>query len=233
MDFGELYRATLIQRYKRFLADCRLDNGETITTTCPNTGALLGCCDPGSTIWLSKSDKPTRKYAYTWELTERPGLGLTGINTSRPNALVEEAIKDGKIPGLLGYTSIRREVKYGINSRIDLLLEASEKPNCYVEVKNVTFMRQPGVAEFPDCKTERGTKHLIEMSAMVRQGHRAVMVYLIQNASPDRFTLAGDLDPVYAKTYAEARKAGVEAIALTSEITHSHITVRRQIPVTT
>ncbi len=158
-------------------------------------------------------------------------MGLTGINTGRPNALVAEAIDAGKIKDLVGYESMRREVKYGENSRIDLLLEGNDKPACYVEVKNVTFMRHRGLAEFPDCRTERGTKHLREMAGMVRMGYRAVMVYLIQNATAEQFAIADDLDPIYAKSYIEARNLGVEAIALTCDINLQNITVLRQITI--
>jgi sugar fermentation stimulation protein A len=227
---GPLFRATLILRYKRFLADCRLDSGEVITTACPNTGSLLGCCEPGSTVWLSHSTSATRKYPYTWELVERP-FGLVGINTARPNAIVEAAIVAGTIARLSGYAKLRREVKYGINSRIDMLLSDEDKPDCYVEVKNVTFIRKPELAEFPDCRTERGEKHLREMSDMVKAGHRAVMVYLVQCAAPTQFTLARDLDPAYAKAYLLAWAAGVEALALSCNISTSSIVATHEIPI--
>jgi sugar fermentation stimulation protein A len=226
-----LIPATLIKRYKRFLADVQLDSGELLTATCPNTGTMLGMTEPGLRIHLSKSDSPTRKYAHTWHITEKPGIGLVGIDTSLPNRITEEAITAKAIPELSGYESIRREVKYGENSRIDLLLEGGGKPACYVEVKNVTLVRQPGLAEFPDCRTDRGAKHLREMSEMVRQGHRAVMVYLIQCANPDRFTLTADLDPTYVEAYKLARKAGVEAIALTCHVNLDSITPKAQVPV--
>ncbi len=179
-----LMPATLIRRYKRFLADVRLETGETVTATCPNTGTMLGLCDEGARVWLSRSDSLTRKYAHTWHLTERADVGLVGIDTSLPNRIAEEAITARLLPELAGYAGMRREVKYGANSRIDLLLEGQDRPTCYVEVKNVTLIRQPALAEFPDCATARGTKHLAEMSEMVRAGHRAVMLYVIQCANP-------------------------------------------------
>src|SRR5262245_25139979 len=176
-------RGTLIQPYKRCLADVRLDDGRTVTASCPNTGSMLGLTAPGSVVWLSESDSPTRKYRFTWELVEADlgkGPTLVGINTGHPNKLVAEAIAAGRVKAVGGYPGLRREVKYGKNSRIDLLLECADKGLCYVEVKNVHFSRKHGLAEFPDSVTERGAKHLAEMSDMVRAGHRAVMVYLIQ-----------------------------------------------------
>lgn len=227
-----LIPATLLRRYKRFLADVRLHSGEEITATCPNTGTMLGLCDPGTNVWLSRSDNPARKYAHTWHLAEKPGIGLVGIDTSLPNRIAEDAISAGLLPGLSGYTALRREVKYGSNSRIDLLLEGGDGPPCYVEAKNVTLIRQPGLAEFPDCATARGTKHLAELAEMVRAGHRAVMLYVIQCASPERFSLTPDLDPVYFEAFREARKAGVEAMAFTCHVKLDSISFQAQVPVT-
>jgi sugar fermentation stimulation protein A len=225
-----LMRGTLIRRYKRFLADVNLDTGETITAACPNTGTMLGLTTPGLKVWLSRSDSQTRKYPHTLEIIERNDVGLIGINTVHPNGLVEEAIKAIKIPELAGYASIRREVKYGENSRIDLLLEGKGRPPCYVEVKNVTLYRQPQLAEFPDCKTERGEKHLREMAEMVRQGCRAVMVYCIQGGRPDAFTLTPDLDRAYFNSFLTARHAGVEAIALTCHVSPDRIEISGTVP---
>lgn len=223
-----LVRGRLVQRYKRFLADVVLDDGREITATCPNTGAMLGLCDPGLSIWLSESASPTRKYAHTWELVEY-GTGkarsFVGINTSHPNAIVAEAIAGGLIPQLSGYAGQRREVKYGQSSRIDLLLEDPAKGKAYVEVKNVHLLREKGLAEFPDCKTERGVKHLAELTGMVRAGHRAVMIYLIQRSDAKRFRAASDIDPRYAAALKDARAAGVEAYAVTCRLSPESITV--------
>ncbi len=212
-----LIPATLVQRYKRFLCDVRLDSGETLTATCPNTGSMLGLTSPGSRVWLSRSSAPTRKYPHTWEMIEigaEPDTTLVGINAHRPNAIVSEGISLGAVPELAGYASMRREVKYGRNSRIDLLLEAgTDGRSCYVEVKNVHFSRRQDVAEFPDSKTERGVKHLAELSDMVAAGHRAVMVYLIQRGDAESFTISADIDPAYAEAYIKARAAGVEMLA--------------------
>lgn len=232
MEFASpLIRGTLMRRYKRFLADVRLEDGSFVTATCPNTGTMLGLTDPGMTIHMSRSDSPTRKYAHTWEMTDRPGFGLIGINTGRPNYLVEKAITSGLIDSLAGYDGIRREVKYGTNSRIDLLLEKEGKPPCYVEVKNVTLYRKPKLAEFPDCVTERGTKHLFELAEMVKQGHRAVMVYCIQGGGAEAFALTPDIDPVYDDAFRKARAQGVEAIAVTCHVGLERISATGTVPV--
>jgi sugar fermentation stimulation protein A len=207
-----LIRGTLIRRYKRFLADVALDSGAEMTVHCPNPGAMLGMTDPGIEVWLSKSDNPKRKLSHTWELAHVDG-GLTGVNTLAANRIGAEAIGHGKIPELEEYANIRREVKYGKNSRVDLLLEAKDRPACYVEIKNVHLMREAGLAEFPDSVTARGTKHLGELAAMVKAGHRAVMLYVVQRQDCDRFALAADIDPTYAAAFADAQAHGVEAIA--------------------
>lgn len=228
-----LIRGRLIKRYKRFLADVVLDDGREITATCPNTGSMLGLCDPGMTIWVSVSVSPTRKYAHTWELVEL-GQGksrsFVGINTGHPNAIVSEAITGGLLPPLSGYATSRREVKYGQSSRIDLLLEDPAKGLAYVEVKNVHLLRKPGLAEFPDSKTERGVKHLAELTDMVRAGHRAVMIYLIQRGDCVRFRTAADIDPKYATALIAARNAGVEAYAVTCRLSPQAIEVDRVLP---
>lgn len=228
-----LLRGRLIKRYKRFLADVTLDTGgEQVTATCPNTGSMLGLGEPGATVWLSESASPTRKYPHTWELVEADlgrGPVLVGINTNHPNRLVSEALASNAIPELAGYATMRREVKYGKASRIDILLEDPAKGLAYVEIKNVHLSRTPGLAEFPDSKTERGVKHLAELSAMVAAGHRAVMLYLIQRDDAEAFTLAGDIDPRYATAFAAARAAGVEAIAYACRVTPSEIDLARAV----
>lgn len=226
-----LIRGRLLKRYKRFLVDVTLDSGETVTAACPNTGSMLGLTEPGNVVWLSRSRSPTRKYPHTWELLDLPGHGLVGINTGHPNRIVTEAIKAGRMPEFTGYAGLRNEVNYGRNSRIDLLLDDSARPPCYVEVKNVHLFRRPRLAEFPDCVTERGTKHLAELAGMAAAGARAAMVYLIQAESPARFALAGDLDPAYLKAFRGARQAGVEAFAYCCKVTTGEITAVRAIPV--
>jgi sugar fermentation stimulation protein A len=223
-----LIPATLIRRYKRFLADVTLPNGEEITAHVANPGAMTGLDAPGSKVWLSKSDNPKRKLRYSWELVEvdfGTGAEPVGVNTAHPNALVGEALQAKTIPELAGYTSIRREVKYGKNSRIDFLLESEGQPPCYVEIKNVHLMRTPGLAEFPDSVTARGAKHLDELASMVEAGARAVMLYLIQIGSAERFALARDIDRAYGQAFDYARKVGVEAFAWKCAISPESIDV--------
>ena len=227
-------RGTLIQRYKRFLADVCLEDGRTVTATCPNTGSMLGLTSPGSTVWLSQSDSPTRKYRFTWEMVEADlgrGPTLVGINTQHPNALVAEAMSARRIKALSGYPAFRREVRYGENSRIDILLECATKGLCYVEVKNVHLSRRHGLAEFPDSVTVRGTKHLMEMTNMVRAGHRAVMLFLIQRGDAKRLALARDVDANYGVAFDAAVAAGVEAIALRCRLSTDEIVVDRPVPI--
>lgn len=229
-----LVRGRLVRRYKRFLADVFLADGTAVTVNCPNTGSMLGLTEPGSAIWLSESDKPTRKYRYTWEMIEADlgeGATLVGINTGHPNRIVAEAIAAGEIAELSGFSGLRREVRYGLASRVDILLEDAKRGSAYVEIKNVHLSRKHGLAEFPDCVTERGAKHLRELSDMVREGHRAVMVFLIQRADAHRFDLAADLDPGYAAAFAAAREAGVEALAYRCSLSPEGIGLDRRVPI--
>lgn len=212
-----LVPARLIRRYKRFLADVTLNDGMDITASVPNTGSMMGLTTPGSRVWLSRSDDPKRKYAHRLEIVEADGT-LVGINTGLPNRLTEEAISRGLIDDLADYPELKREQKYGENSRIDILLSAPDRPLAYVEVKNVHMRRHPGLAEFPDTVTKRGAKHLDELARMVAAGHRAIMVYLIQRADCERFALCDDLDPAYCAAFERAKTAGVEAFAVRCQI---------------
>jgi sugar fermentation stimulation protein A len=226
--------ATLVRRYKRFLADVVLPSGEEITVHVANPGAMLGLASPGSRVWLSKSANAKRKLAYSWELVEvdlGAGREVVGIDTGHPNRLVAEALAAGLIPDLAGYASIRREVKYGRASRVDFLLEGEGRAPCYVEVKNVHLMRASGLAEFPDCVTARGARHLEELADMVAAGHRAVMLFVIQIGSATAFRLARDLDPGYGRAFDRARERGVEAIAWACGLTTAGIEVARQVPI--
>ncbi len=225
-----LVRGTLTRRYKRFLADVVLDDGRVVVAHCANSGSMAGLCAPGSEVWLSPAEAAGRKLLYTWELVRADGT-LVGINTGRPNALVAEAIAAGAIPELLGYAAVRREVKYGVNSRIDLLLEGNGRPCCYVEVKSVTMRRDPaGPAEFPDAVTARGAKHLRELAAMAAAGARAVMLFLVQRADCTSFALAGDIDPLYAAAFRSASQAGVEALCYACRVDPEGIEVAQSLP---
>lgn len=235
----ELVPATLIRRYKRFLADVALADGTIITAHVANPGAMTGLQAEGARVWLSKSANLTRKLPYSWELVEVDfgnGNELTGVNTMHPNPVVAEALAAGTIPELAGYATIRREVKYGrvLNgkgSRVDFLLEDPSKPPCYVEVKNVHLMRRQGVAEFPDSVTARGAKHLDELAEMVASGARAVMLFVIQIGSARSFTLARDIDPAYGRAFDKARAAGVETLAWTCELSRQEIRLARPVPI--
>jgi sugar fermentation stimulation protein A len=229
-----LIPARLIRRYKRFLADVTLASGEEITVHVANPGSMIGLAAPGSRVWLSKSASATRKLPYSWELVEvnfGTGPELVGVNTGHPNLLVAEALAVKAIPDLASYASIRREVKYGKNSRVDFLLEQPGAPPCYVEVKNVHLMRRPGLAEFPDCVTARGAKHLDELGAMVTAGGRAMMLFVIQIGSATRFSLARDIDPGYGAAFDHARKMGVASLAWKCAISREGIEIASPIPI--
>jgi len=219
----------LSRRYKRFLADVELENGEVVVAHCANPGSMLGLADPGSEVWLSPSRNPARKLKYSWELIAVDGH-LVGINTALPNGIVEEAIRAGSIAELTGYAGLRREVRYGRNSRIDLLLEDESRPPCYVEVKNVHLKRKPEAAEFPDSVTARGTKHLIELTEAAEAGARSVMLYLVQRGDCDRLEIAADIDPVYESTLREAMGRGVEALCYSCKVGRETIVVDRRLP---
>ncbi len=222
-----LIPGTLVRRYKRFLADVLLEDGREVTAHCANPGAMIGLMEPGSDVWLSPATNQKRKLKYSWELL-RVGEGLVGINTALPNAIVTEAIDGGKIPELAGYDSLRREVKYGRNSRIDILLEGGGKIPCYVEVKNVHLKRSKS-AEFPDSVTKRGAKHLVELGDMVEAGNRAVMFYLIQREDCDSFSIAADIDPEYDAGLKVAVSRGVEIFCYRCKLSTEEILLDRPI----
>ncbi|MEE8388509.1 MAG: DNA/RNA nuclease SfsA [Acidiferrobacterales bacterium] len=227
-----LLEARLIQRYKRFLADVELPNGSQLTAHTPNTGAMLGCAEPGSRVWLRDTANPKRKYIYSWELVEASSGALVGINTGLPPKLVQEAIADGRIAELQGYKILRREVRYGLeNSRIDLLLQDGSAPDCYVEVKNVTAITQGGVAIFPDAVSARGSKHLRELMQMVKQGYRAVIFYCVQRQDAESLSPADVIDPEYGETLRRAMAAGVEAIAYRATVSPQEIRLADRLPV--
>jgi sugar fermentation stimulation protein A len=235
MQFASpLIPATLIRRYKRFLADVVLPGGEEMTVHVANPGAMTGLAAPGSRIFLSKSSDAARKLAYSWELVEvdfGSGPEFVGVNTSAANRLAAEALGADLIPGLRGYASIRREVRYGQGCRVDYLLEGADRPPCYVEVKNVHLMRQRGLAEFPDSVTARGTRHLEALAEVAQACGRAAMLFIVQIGSSLRFSLARDIDPRYASAFDRARSRGVEAMAWRCEVTRDGIAVRNEIPI--
>jgi sugar fermentation stimulation protein A len=216
-----LRRGRLVRRYKRFLADVVFDapsgEGQEETVHVANPGAMSGLAEPGAIVWCSKSPSKTRKLAYSWELAEIGGT-LVDVNTSRPNRLVAEALAGGAIPELAGYAAIRAEVAYGARSRVDFLLEQPGRPPCWVEVKGATLSRKPGLAEWPDCVSARGARHLAELEARVACGDRAAVLFVIQRADCDRFAVAADLDAAFAQALDRAARAGVEVLAYGCEL---------------
>lgn len=225
-----LIPATLIRRYKRFLADIRLDDGQEVTAHCANPGSMMGLAEPGMRIWVEPNDDPKKKLKYGWRLVDHANGHFTGVDTSVPNRALRAALEAGEVAGLDSYEHVRAEVKYGQNSRIDFLLQGAGRRDAYIEVKSVTLMRQPGLAEFPDSVTARGAKHLAELAQMARAGHRAVMLYLIQRTDAQTFALAADIDPAYAAAFASARDAGVEALAFDTVISPEGVTLGRAVP---
>jgi len=225
-----LIEGRLIRRYKRFLADVQLP-GEVVTASCPNTGAMLGCAAAGSRVWLSEHDNAGRKYRHTWQIVEA-GEVLVGINTGLPNKLVEEAIVDGVIPELGGYATLRREVAYGEEaSRVDFVLDGGRRKSCYVEVKNVTAAVKNGVALFPDCVSDRGSRHLRELMRIKAAGLRPVQLYCVQRADVGEVRPADAIDAEYGRTLREAIDAGVEVLAYRARVTPSEIRIEARIPV--
>lgn len=227
-----LIQARLIRRYKRFLADCRLEDGREVTAHCPNPGAMLGLKDEGARIWLLPNDDPKKKLNFGWRLVELPGGHFAGIDAGLPNRLVADALAEGRIEGLHGYGTIRPEQRYGDeNSRIDFLLSEPGRPDAFVEVKNCHLRRDSDWAEFPDCVTARGAKHLRELTRIAENGGRAVMLYVVQRTDCARFRLAPDLDPAYAQAFDTARAAGVEVLCHSTDISPDGITLTGPLPV--
>ncbi len=219
MDFETpLIETRLLRRYKRFLADVETDDGSIITVHCPNPGAMLGLDQPGSRAWISDSMNPMRKLRHTLELVEADGE-MVGIHTGRTNRLAREAIENGLVDLLPPGAKIRAEQRYGQNSRIDFLLEAIDGSKTFVEVKNVHLVRDPGLYEFPDSVTARGAKHLADLAAEVHNGHRAIMLYVIQRMDGDQFSIARDIDPGYQAAFRTALDKGVEALAIKCHVT--------------
>ncbi len=223
-----LVRGTLIRRYKRFLADIRLEDGSEVTAHCANPGAMLGVVDPGLPVWLLESSDTKRKLRWSWELVETEGT-LLGVNTAAPNRLVPEALARAGIAELLGYETVRREVAYGLRSRLDLLLSTPGRPICYLEIKNV-HLKRGHWAEFPDCVTERGARHMGELATMVRAGHRAVVLFVVQRGDCRGFRVAGDLDPAYNRAFEAARAAGVEALCYGCDVSEAGIEIAAPLP---
>jgi sugar fermentation stimulation protein A len=218
-----LVPGVLVRRYKRFLADVTLTDGTEVTAHCANPGSMMGLADPGMRVWLEPNDDPKKKLKFGWRLVEHADGHFTGVDTAVPNRMLRAALDAREVPGLDTFDTLHAEVPYGEKSRIDFLLEREGHAKTYVEVKSVTLSRQPGMAEFPDSVTARGTKHLNELAKMVRAGHRAVMLYIIQRTDCCRMTLAADIDPAYAAAWSGATSLGVETVAIDCQVTPQEI----------
>lgn len=236
MIFPEpLVKARLVRRYKRFLADAELADGSLVTAHVANPGAMLGLIDPGNRILLSRATSPTRKLAFSWELVEAPlpgGSQWVGVDTLRPNRLVAEAFREGRLPPLSGYETLRPEVRYGTASRVDFLATGEGVAPCHVEVKNCHMMREAGLAEFPDCVAARSARHMEDLAAVVAQGGRALLVVVVQMRA-ERFDVARDIDPAFDRAFSAARAAGVEAHAYACEVGPDGVAIDREIPIAT
>jgi sugar fermentation stimulation protein A len=229
LAWPELTKGNLIRRYKRFMADVLLENGETVTVHCPNSGKMLTCCREGRPVYLSRSENPARKFPFTWEMIEMPD-SLVVVNTLRANTTVKAALERGLIPELEGYSVIRSEFPYGKKSRIDLLLTGPDRAPCLVEIKSSTLVEK-GVARFPDAVTVRGLKHLMELRDAVKNGYRCVMFFLIQRTDAHTFRPAHDIDPVYGQELKNSHECGIEIISYDTTITYSGMNLGTRIPV--
>ena len=227
--------ATLIKRYKRFLTDIKLPDGSERTIHCANTGAMTGCATPGNTVWYSTSDNAKRKYPNSWEISETDKGHRICVNTALANQLAVEAIENGTIVELLGYNALRTEVKYGSeNSRIDILLEDSEKPLCYIEVKSVTLLDEQetsteGQGFFPDAVTTRGQKHLRELTEMVESGNRAVLLFTVLHSGIEKVSAAHHIDAKYSLLLKQAQDAGVEVLCYKAELSSTQIQLKQAV----
>jgi sugar fermentation stimulation protein A len=228
LPWPELIPGKLLKRYKRFLADVGLENGTTITAHCPNSGSMQACSEPGRPVFVSFHDNPKRKLKYTWELIQMPG-SLVGVNTQVPNRLVYHSILNGMVKELRGYDTVKREVKVGQHSRLDLMLSGPGRRSCFVEVKNCTLV-DDGVALFPDAVTTRGRKHLLELQTLVAEGCRCAMFYLIQRMDARVFKPADHIDPAYGQALRETVRKGVEVLAYDVHIDRQQIVLNSKVP---
>lgn len=228
LRWGPLTPGVLVKRYKRFLADVRLDDGQTVTAHTPNTGRMIGCSEPGRPVWLSRHDGGTRKYAYTLEMIAMP-TALVGVDTAVPNRLVRAAALAGAIPEFPFPAEVRSEVRHG-DSRLDLGLRADGSPDVLVEIKNCTLVEK-GAAYFPDAVTERGRKHLVELIGLAKAGARAVLFILVQRGDAEWFGPADHIDPAWGETLRRAAGEGVEALAYRADLDLTGIRLGRRLPV--
>lgn len=231
MDFNNLREAVLLRRYKRFLADVEFPDGEVVTVHCPNTGAMTGCAEPGSAVWLSTSDSKTRKYPHSWELVNT-AQGMACIHSARANKLLQEALENKRIGALSGYQNLQAEVKYGEKSRLDFLLEFAQE-KMFVEVKSVTLCSAGGQGLFPDAVSDRGRKHLQELAKIAQtKNTRAVLFFCVLHEGIERVSTAGEIDPRYREAMREALDAGVEVMAWRAQMNPREIFLHEAVPFT-
>jgi sugar fermentation stimulation protein A len=221
----------LLRRYKRFLADVRLNDGREVVAHVANPGAMLGLAEPGTRIWVEPNDDPRRKLDHAWKLVEHGNGTFTCVDTGLANRVLGPALAAGRVAGLDGYADIRPEQRYGQNSRVDFRLEGPDRPPAWVEVKSVTLSRKAGLAEFPDCVTARGARHLGDLADRRRAGDRAVLVFAVMRGDAREVAIAGDLDPAYGTAMAAALAAGVEVLAMRCLVDPAGIGLGPPIPV--
>ncbi len=224
-----LLAGRLIRRYKRFLADVELEDGATVTAHCPNSGSMLACAQPGRPVYVSHHDDPRRKLKYTWQIIDMP-TSLVGVNTQVPNRLVQLGVGGGRVPELVGYGSLRREVRTGRHTRLDMVLEQDGRRTCFVEVKNCTLVTD-GKACFPDAVTARGLKHLQALQKLAAEGFRSVIFYLVQRMDAAFFQPADHIDAAYGRELRRAVENGVEILVYDVAIDFEKIRIRRPVPV--
>ena len=227
--FDDLLKGRFIKRYKRFLADIKLDSGENITAHCANSGSMKACMEEDAVVYVSPQNGPKRKLKFTWEMIEMNG-SLVGVNTGVPNKLVASAIESGKIEELKGYPLVRPEIKTSEGTRLDILLENDLKEKCYVEIKNCTLVENSH-AYFPDAVTIRGQKHLLELETLVKKGNRGVVFFLVQRMDADVFSPADHIDKEYGRLLRKVNKNGVEILVYDTRLTPDSIVINKRIRV--
>ena len=228
MKLPKLIPALLVRRYKRFLADVEFADGSKVTAHCPNTGAMTGCIDSGSTVWLSHSENPKRKYAYTLELVETKN-GLTCIHSARANKVVMEALENGLIKELSEYRKISSEVRYGQGSRADFVLCREDETSIILEVKAVTFHLGDGLGAFPDAKSVRALKHTVELTNAINSSTRSLIIFCVLHSGINKVSVAKEVDPAYYVALESALRAGLEVQAWSVDISTSALTLSRRI----
>jgi len=227
MKFKErLLQGTLIKRYKRFFVDIKYQN-KTVTAHCPNSGSMMGLLNAGNKVWFSKSDNPKRKLKYTLQIIEINNK-MVGINTHLTNKIILESLKEKKIKNLINFTNIKPEVNFSNNTRFDFLIYRDKK-KCFMEVKNVTLVRENGIAEFPDAITSRGTKHLKELINAKKKGYESYILYLVQREDCKSFKIAKDIDEEYKINYKKAQKNGVKILCYDCKLSNEEIKINKQI----